>query len=193
MKLATRDLLAELLLEALDDQVAADAIRTRTGTLATQFQSEQAEVTAKLTRYVAVLDEWKTEHPSSERETALKKAALVFNHHLFFEVHEVLEIQWRRESGDARRFLQGLIQVAVAFYHLERRNFRGALALLHDGLEKITPYQPAFLGVELQEFVARLTACYDELHRLGSENFDQFQVTRIPRMQWAALEGDPAP
>lgn len=183
MKLATRDLLAELLLEALDDQGAADALCTRTGTLATQFQSEQAEVTVKLTRYVAMLGEWKTEHPSSERETALKKTSLLFNHHLFFEVHEVLEIQWRRESGDARRFLQGLIQVAVAFYHLGNRNFRGALALLHDGLEKLTPYQPAFLGVELQEFVARLTTCYDELHRLGPENFDQFQVTLIPRMQ----------
>jgi len=193
MKLATRDLLAELLLEALDATVPSAALHARTGTLVPQFQSEQAEVTAKLKCYVAALEEWKTEHPASERETALKKAALLFNHHLFFEVHEVLEIQWRKESGDARRFLQGLIQVAVAFYHLERRNFHGALALLHDGLEKITPYQPAFLGVELQEFVARLTTCYEELHRLGLENFDQFQVTLIPRMRRTVLESDPAP
>ncbi len=183
MKLATRDLLAELLLEALDATVPSAALRARTDTLIEQFQSEQAEVIAKLTRYVAVLDEWKTEHPSSERETALKKAALLFNRHLFFEVHEVLEIQWRRESGDTRRFLQGLIQIAVAFYHLERRNFRGAVALLQDGLEKITPYRPAFLGVELQEFVVRLTACYDEVHRLGPDKIDQFQSAMIPRLQ----------
>jgi hypothetical protein len=183
MKLATRDLLAELLLDALDDQAAADAMRARTGTLATQFQSEQAEVTAKLARYLAVLDEWKTAPPASERETALTKAALLFNHHLFFEVHEVLEIQWRRESGDVRRFLQGLIQVAVAFYHRENRNFRGALALLQDGLAKISPHQPAFLGVELQEFVAQLTTCDDELRRLGPDNVDQFQTALIPRLQ----------
>ena len=187
MKLATRDLLAELLLEALDDPIAADAIRARIVPLAPQSQSEQAEVTAKLERYAAALDEWKTEPSSSERETALKKAVLLFNHHLFFEVHEVLEIQWRRESGDVRRFLQGLIQVAVAFYHLGNHNFRGALALLHDGLEKITPYQPVFLGVELQEFVAQITACHDELYRLGPGKVDQFQITLIPRLQLRRL------
>jgi hypothetical protein len=185
MRLATRDLLAELLLKALDDPAAADAFHAQMEILALQFPLEQAEVTAKLARYLAVSDEWKPELPSSERETALKKATFLFNHHLFFEVHEVLEIQWRKESGEVRHFLQGLIQVAVAFYHLSNRNFRGTLALLYDGLEKITPYQPAFLGVELQEFVARLTACYDELHRLGPENFDQFQAMLIPRMQWA--------
>ena len=187
MKLATRDLLAELLLEALNDPVAANAFHTRTETLATQFQAERTEVSTKLERYVAALKEWGKEHPSSERETALKKAALLFNHHLFFEVHEVLEVQWRRESGDARRFLQGLIQVAVAFYHLGNRNFRGALTLLHDGLEKITPYQPAFLGVELQEFVTRLTACSDELHRLGPDQVNQFQIALIPRLELRRL------
>lgn len=121
--------------------------------------------------------------PPSAREVALRKAALLFNHHLFFEVHEVLEAQWRREHDPPRLFLQGLIQVAVAFYHLERHNFRGAVSLLHDGLEKIMPYRPSFLGVELQEFVTRLLACYQELQRLGPEHCDQLQDTRIPPFQ----------
>jgi predicted metal-dependent hydrolase len=184
MKLATRDFLVELLLEAWDEPVPSEALRARTVDLVSQCQSEQAEVTEKLTRYVAALKEWNAEPRQSARETALRKAALLFNHHLFFEVHEVLEAQWRTEDGTPRRFLQGLIQVAVAFYHLERRNFQGALSLLHEGLEKIVPHQPAFLGVELQEFVAQLTACYEELSRLGPGNFERFQVTLIPRMHW---------
>lgn len=184
MKLATRDLLVELLLEALDKPIPSEALRARTVTLVAQFQSEQAEVTGKLTRYVAALKEWKAEPQHSAREAALRKAALLFNHHLFFEVHEVLEVQWRTEDGSPRLFLQGLIQVAVAFYHLERRNFRGTLSLLHDGLEKIMPHQPAFLGVELQEFVTRLIACHAELQRLGPEHCDQFQSTQIPLLQF---------
>jgi uncharacterized protein len=183
MKLATRDLLVELLLEAWDEPVPSEALRARTGDLVAQCQSEQAEVTEKLTHYVAALKEWNAEPQHSARETALRKAALLFNHHLFFEVHEVLEAQWRTENGNPRLFLQGLIQVAVAFYHLERRNFRGALSLLHDGLEKIVPHQPAFLGVELQEFVAQLTACYDELLRLGAEHIDEFSRVRIPQLR----------
>lgn len=214
MKLSTRDLLVEVLLDALDKEAPAETapvetapvetVRARMAALVAQFPSEQAEVTDKLTRYIGALEEWRAAPPGaappgaappgaappcaapqlSARDTALSKAALLFNHHLFFEVHEVLEAQWREEDDPARLFLQGLIQVAVAFHHLERRNFRGAVALLHDGLEKIMPARPAFLGVELQEFVARLIACHSELQRLGPEHYDQFQSTRIPRLQF---------
>ena len=184
MKLTTRDLLVELLLKAFDEPVPPDAVRVRAATLIKQFPSEQAEVTKKLNRYIVALEEWRVELRPSARETALRKAELLFNHHLFFEVHEVLEAQWRIEQDPPRLFLQGLIQVAVAFHHLERRNFRGAVSLLHDSLEKIMPYRPSFLGVELQEFVTQLIACYQELQRLGPEHCDQFQNTRIPRLQF---------
>jgi hypothetical protein len=209
MKISTRDLLVEVLLDALDKEAPAEAapietapvetVRARMAALVEQFPSEQAEVADKLTRYIGALEEWRVALPGaappgaalpgaapqlSARDTALSKAALLFNHHLFFEVHEVLEAQWREEHDPARLFLQGLIQVAVAFHHLERRNFRGAVALLHDGLEKIMPARPAFLGVELQEFVARLIACHSELQRLGPEHCDQFKSTRIPRLQF---------
>jgi uncharacterized protein len=183
MKLSTRDLLVELLLEAFDERDPANVVRARMATLAEQFPSEEEEVTDKLQRYVGALGEWRAAPQYAARDTALRKAALLFNHHLFFEVHEVLEAQWRVEHDPPRLFLQGLIQVAVAFHHLERRNFRGAVSLLHDGLEKIVPHRPAFLGVEVQEFVARLIACYEELQRLGPEHCDQFQSTQIPRLQ----------
>jgi len=184
MKLTTRDLLVELLLKAFDEPVPPDAVRVRAATLIKQFPSEQAEVTEKLNRYIVALEEWRAAPQCAARETALRKAALLFNHHLFFEVHEVLEAQWRGEHDPPRIFLQGLIQVAVAFYHLERRNFRGAVSLLHDGLEKIMPYRPSFLGVELQEFVTRLLTCHSELQRLGPEHCDQFQAAQVPRLQY---------
>lgn len=184
MKISTRDVLVEVLLDAFDASSPVASVQARITALVEQSPSEQAEVTEKLTRYLAALEEWHATPEHSARNTALSKAALLFNHHLFFEVHEVLEAQWREERDPARLFLQGLIQIAVAFHHLERRNFRGAVALLHDGLEKIMPQRPAFLGVELQEFVTRLIACHQELHRLGPEACDQFPCTWIPRLQF---------
>ena len=184
MKLSTRDLLVELLLEAFDERAPAGAVRARLSALVEQFPSEKEEVTDRLHRYVGALEEWRAAPQCAARGTALGKAALLFNHHLFFEVHEVLEAQWRVEHDPPRLFLQGLIQIAVAFHHLERRNFRGAVSLLHDGLEKIMPHRPAFLGVELQEFAARLIACREELQRLGPEHWDQFQSTQIPLLKF---------
>jgi len=140
---------------------------------------------AKLTQYSVALDEWQPEEAASAITTALRKGVLLFNHRLFFEVHEVLEAQWVQETGEVRRFFQGLIQIAVAFYHLGNHNLRGTLSLLQDGLEKITLHQPAFLGVELRDFSADLAACRDELLRLGPEGFTQFQTEMIPQMRFA--------
>ncbi len=184
MKLSTRDLLVEVLLDAFAAPSPVASVQARITALVKQSPSEQAEVTDKLTRYSAALEEWRPDPRHSARDTALSKAALLFNHHLFFEVHEILEAQWREERDPARLFLQGLIQIAVAFHHLERRNFRGAVALLHDGLEKLMPQRPACLGVELQEFTAQLIACHTELHRLGPEACEQFQRTWIPRLRF---------
>src|SRR5712692_7920855 len=58
--------------------------------------------------------------------TALVSAALLFHAHLYFEVHELLEPYWMRAEGSARVALQGLIQVAVGFQHLANRNVSGA-------------------------------------------------------------------
>ena len=58
----------------------------------------------------------------------LDRAAALANQGLFFEVHELLEPAWFRAADPVRTALQGLIQVAVAFHHLENGNHEGALA-----------------------------------------------------------------
>ncbi|HEV8713000.1 MAG TPA: DUF309 domain-containing protein [Candidatus Binatia bacterium] len=234
MKIATRDLLAELLVRALADQGAAAALRClatycqavkktppampvdrflspapaaeqeqvlqvlkqnpllswdlrgRSGrvTLASAFTAEWGEIISKLLQYGAALAEWVPDETAPPLTNALRKGVPLFNHQLFFEVHEVLEAQWVKESGAERRFLQGLIQIAVAFYHLGNHNLRGALSLLQDGVEKIAPHQPTFLGIELRDFVTGLEACRTELCRLGAEEAGRFQTERIPRMHF---------
>jgi len=159
-------------------------------TLQPLFKAEYREIVAKLVLYAAVIDAWdlfnRESRPISARELALQKGVLLFNHHLFFEVHEILEEQWKQESGEIRLFLQGLIQIAVAFHHLGNRNFRGTMALLHEGLVKITHQQPEFLGIEVRNLVVRLAACQQQLQQLGPEHFQQFPREMIPSLQFIA-------
>lgn len=152
---------------------------------ASAFLQERAESESKLMRYGRVLNEWQPDATASELRIALHKGVLLFNHHLFFEVHEILEAQWVKETGAVKRFLQGLIQIAVAFYHLENHNLRGAQSLLQDGLEKIAPHQPAFTGIELSPFVAHLQACQEELLRLSPDSPVQSWAGLIPQMHFA--------
>ena len=67
----------------------------------------------------------------------LDRAAALANHGLFFEVHELLEPVWFRAAEPVRTALQGLIQIAVAFHHLENGNRDGARSLLVLGLAKL--------------------------------------------------------
>ena len=47
----------------------------------------------------------------------------LFNDEEFFECHEVLEELWSETVGADRKFLQGLIQAAVALFHFGNENF----------------------------------------------------------------------
>ena len=206
MKVVTRDALADLLLEALDDTAKAATVRglaaeVRTATaepppralaeqlrsaLSPDFEADWPAVRAKLIQYGAALENWSGQSGGSTRDVVLQKSVPLFNHHLFFEVHEVLEPQWMQEQGAVKKFLQGLIQIAVAFYHLERGNLAGARSLLHEGLIKISPHSPACLGVELRDFIAGLEQCRQVISGLSPETCKQFSPDAIPRMRLVA-------
>ena len=77
---------------------------------------------------------------------ALRQAAALWDAHLFFEVHEVLEAVWKTEGGARRQALQGLIQLAVAFHHARHGNTRGARTLMTEGRARLASVPPDTLA-----------------------------------------------
>lgn len=59
----------------------------------------------------------------------LQKAAVIWNHGLFFEVHDHLEAIWHSASGDERQALKGLIKAAGVYVHLEQQHEQAAKSL----------------------------------------------------------------
>jgi hypothetical protein len=78
-----------------------------------------------------------------------------FNGVRYWHAHESWETLWRAADDDERPFYQGLIQVAAGLLHLQRRNRRGALTKLEEGIAKLSPYKPAHRGIFVNELVAR--------------------------------------
>ena len=76
----------------------------------------------------------------------------LFNHGEFFDAHEVLEDVWRAAPEPEKRFLQGLIQVAVALHHHSTGNPLGARSLLARASRNLSTYPAYFCGIELEEF-----------------------------------------
>jgi hypothetical protein len=82
----------------------------------------------------------------------------LFNQGHFFDAHEVLEDVWRPARGRRRRFLQGLIQVAVGLHHHSRGNLVGARSLLARAGSTLAPYPATYGGLQLAPLRSSLDA-----------------------------------
>jgi len=86
-----------------------------------------------------------------------------FNRQLFFECHETLEEIWLEEHGEERKFYQGIIQIAAGYYKLQQGVPMGAFKLWPAGIEKLAPFAPVFLGVNVEALIAGVRANFAEL------------------------------
>jgi len=92
-----------------------------------------------------------------------------FNQGLFFECHETLEEIWLEEHGEDRRFYQGIIQIAAGYFKWEQGVPAGAIKLWHTGLEKLGPYAPVYLGIDVESFVEAVKDNLTELETVQRE------------------------
>ncbi len=73
-----------------------------------------------------------------------------FNRGEYFEAHESWEEVWLKSPEPDKTFLQGIIQVAAAFHHYNRRNRRGTRSLLEAGLIKLERFPARRRGINLR-------------------------------------------
>jgi predicted metal-dependent hydrolase len=85
---------------------------------------------------------------------------LFFNSRDFFEAHEVWESLWLElPGGPERKFVQGLIQAAVALYHFGNGNLRGAKKLYQTGRAYMEACGSPYLGLDSTRFWQKMEAC----------------------------------
>jgi uncharacterized protein len=104
-----------------------------------------------------------------------------FNKEAFFEAHEVLEDLWHEYRDPDRTFIQGLIQIAAAFYHLQSHNIKGAVSQFEKGGEKLAHYLPTYNQVSVAELLEDVRENLRQLHQGTSLSVDR---TRYPKIQY---------
>jgi len=111
-----------------------------------------------------------------------------FNTHRFFECHETLEGIWRAERRPLRQFDKGVIQVAAGFHHLRRNNWKGTVNKLESGTRYLEPFQPRYLGVDVQRLIEEARRCRSAVLELGRERIAEFDRSRIPTIAFDERE-----
>ena len=77
-----------------------------------------------------------------------------FNAREFYDAHEVWEDVWRESHGLEKRFLQGLIQAAVALHHHSTGNVVGACSLMERARRNLGGCPEEFGEIRLGQLLA---------------------------------------
>ncbi|PYX81223.1 MAG: hypothetical protein DMG70_20595 [Acidobacteria bacterium] len=81
----------------------------------------------------------------------------LFNEGRFFEAHEILEDVWRPASSSEKQYLQGLIQLAVAFHHQSTGNSVGACSLMERGMRNLSQASEDFGNIRRDRLIAAVS------------------------------------
>lgn len=97
--------------------------------------------------------------PKTEKELlAVRIYFDLYNQGRYYECHDVMEEIWLETPGPERKFFQGLLQCAVALHHWGNGNIQGARILYREGIKKLQPFRPQYLGVDLETYLVELDA-----------------------------------
>jgi uncharacterized protein len=87
----------------------------------------------------------------------------LFNRAEFFDAHEVLEDIWRAAPPENKKFVQGIVQVAVAFHHYSTGNRVGMRSVLERAIRNLGEPAGAFGQIELATLMLSLSQWRDAL------------------------------
>ncbi|MEC4805066.1 MAG: DUF309 domain-containing protein [Jaaginema sp. PMC 1079.18] len=101
---------------------------------------------------------------------ALQQGIKEFNEQEFYACHDTLEALWMDSSEPDKRFYQGLLQVAVACYHLHNLNWQGAVMLLGEGTRRLYDYQPHYGTINVEQLLTDSWNLLETLQQTDPEN-----------------------
>jgi predicted metal-dependent hydrolase len=134
-----------------------------------------ADMPALLERYARIPDRDAIVAACSEPLVPLAVTGIEkFNEGQFYACHDDLEEAWRQDSGAARDLYRGILQVAIAYYQIERGNYRGAAKMLLRVRQWLDPLPDICRGVDVAQLRQDATAVHDALVQLGPERITEF-------------------
>lgn len=185
LPLEARNAIAELLVHALSEG-AGDAVVSAVRRALTEQPpvAPSASVAAVLgdsgfeagcewqQRAVARLDAYEDVLGRAPKGTTLEarlaQAHALLGAGLYFETHEILEPAWLESSHDAKRWLQGVIQAAVAWHHYDAGNSKGAGSLSVGARDKLVDAPADWHGFPAQ-VIGEAAAAWAEWLEKGGE------------------------
>ncbi|MGE5376971.1 MAG: DUF309 domain-containing protein [Bacteroidota bacterium] len=108
----------------------------------------------------------------------------LFNEGHYFEAHEALEEAWNAEGGKVRDLYRGILQIAVAYLHITRGNYNGAVKVHGRSQKWMQDWPDVCRGIQVGQLRRDAEAVIDEVKRLGAERLAEFDRSLLKPVRW---------
>ena len=108
----------------------------------------------------------------------------LFNAGEYFEAHEALEDAWNAESGQVRELYRGVLQIAVVYLHVTRRNYNGAVKVYLRSQRWLKDWPDICRGIDVGKLRRDAEAVINEVKRLGIEKISEFDNSLLKPVKW---------
>lgn len=93
---------------------------------------------------------------TEEDRDGFARGVTAFREGEYYLAHDLWEAVWHSYSPADRRFLQGLIHIAVGAYHLQCGNRKGCRSQFGKAQDKIGPFAPRHWGIDVNRVTSAI-------------------------------------
>ncbi len=177
---ATRRLV--VILVAVDDAMR-EAATGQGADLALTPDALIADFPALVARHARVPDDAETAQLSAGCNEPLPPLAVQgfekFNNREFYPQHDLFEEQWMETEGPVRNLYRAILQVGVAYYQIERGNYRGARKMLLRAVPWLEMLPETCQGVDVAQLRQDAYRVRDVLENTAPEDLDAFDLSLL--------------
>jgi predicted metal-dependent hydrolase len=101
-----------------------------------------------------------------------REGVALFNEGHYYKCHDALEEAWVADSSPGRDLYQGMLQVGIAYYQIERGNYRGALKMLLRVRQWLDPLPAICRGVNVARLREDVNNVQEALTTLGPDRME---------------------
>ena len=107
-----------------------------------------------------------------------------FNAGHYYRQHDLFEELWMATPGPERDLYRAILQVGVAYYQIERGNWRGAYKMLLRSVQWLHWLPPSCQGVDVATLRRDSTAVRAALESLGEKRMAEFDRALLRPVRW---------
>lgn len=165
-----------------------DAAKSAGATSALARSKLMLNIPGVISEYAKVIDIEQIQGTCLDELPHLAKRGLEeFNRGEYFRAHDSLELAWMGDQSAGRELYRAILQVAVAYYQIERGNYNGAAKMFLRMRKWLYPLPGMCRGIKIDQLRNDVEAVHAELIALGPDGMDQFNLELLRPVEYTEI------